>query len=72
MSIDAQAVLDAFDGFPFGVGDRDRWALAAALRAAVDQVLPEDICDHGSSLASQRLVSRRHFMSIISDLEGVV
>lgn len=42
---------------------------AAAIRAAVNQVLPEDECDYGSTQATQRLIIRRLFLKIASELD---
>ena len=39
----AQAVLDAYDNSPFDEDYGDRVAIAAALRAAADQVVPEQV-----------------------------
>ena len=72
----AQAVLDAFAASEGGVyleGDPDR--LAAALRAAADQVAPHLIetgtgwKQHRSAVA-QRLAIRRQLLAIATELEA--
>jgi hypothetical protein len=70
----AQAVLDAYDTSPFDDDLGDRVAIAAALRAAADQVVPEEPW-HGGD---QRLMyerdahqsSRRKLLAIAAELDG--
>jgi hypothetical protein len=70
----AQAVLDAYDTSPFDDDLGDRVAIAAALRAAADQVVPEEPW-HGGD---QRLMyerdahqsSRRKLLDIAAELDG--
>jgi hypothetical protein len=75
----AQAVLDAFAADNYGVyldGDPDR--LAAALRAAADQVVPEEgfhDFSQGDSLISlakrdERSRLRWEFLAIAAELEA--
>jgi len=66
----AQAVLDAFRSSHTGQG-----CLAAALRAAMDQVVPpaleEEFFDRNHSLPLQKMVeTRRKLLAIADELEG--
>jgi len=64
----AQAVLDAFICCP--IETSDQFALAAALRAVADQVVPieyEDI--HGCWYEKKNRV-REQFLAIANELEG--
>ena len=69
----AQAVLDASSDAPVGGGwNADRLAIAAALRAAADQVVPEITTPWNSTLTpmiSAREV-RAKFLAIAAELEG--
>ncbi len=62
----AQAVLDAFRA----VHDlRDCPSIAAALRAAADQVVP--LCSTKSDRGIQRMMIRNDLLIIAAELEGV-
>jgi hypothetical protein len=62
----AQAVLDAFLAeWPDESLKQDRWCLAAALRAAADQVVPEST---GISYTKQDI--RTALLAIADELEG--
>jgi hypothetical protein len=69
----AQAILDAYGDFE--AADVD--AMAAALRAAADQVVPEeDFCEGGFSdslehqgRASERRLARAELLAIAAELE---
>jgi len=72
----AQAVLDAFTADNYGVyleGDPDR--IAAALRAATNQVVPEEPRwtqerrPHDFSKWREREIIRRAFLAIATELE---
>jgi hypothetical protein len=81
LSPQAQAVLDAFLSAPMGQShvDDDLIAIAAALRAAADQVVPEEeSCEGGFSdsfehqcRASERRLVRAELLAIAAELEGV-
>ena len=71
----AQEVLDAFICCP--VETSDQLALAAALRAAVDQVVPEENVDdadyhclHGKWAAEGKQEVRDEMLAIAAELEG--
>ena len=73
----AQTVLDAFNGFHDLVNRRLK--IAAALRAAADQVVPEEIEpanafeEEGyvpSRLREQRQETRRNLLAIAAELRG--
>jgi hypothetical protein len=81
----AQAVLDAWyaklnpdpDGLTYLTHDPEREALAAALRAAADQVVPEDCLEHfpndsawqgGFTDANERI--RFELLAIAAELEA--
>ena len=77
----AQAVMDAFFGATPTPGVQE---LAAALRAAADQVVPEEVRVRkgmrpggiGSTaptewMQDQRLHSRRHLLAIAAELEAM-
>ena len=73
----AQAVLDAYDNSPFDEDCGDRVAIAAALRAAADQVVPEPlmIVDGGRTYEEAWTATvhddiRRRFLAIAAELEG--
>jgi hypothetical protein len=75
----AQAVLDAANGKssygPDDVLNESRWIAAAALRAAADQVVPEE-STKGKMFAwqqerlQQRLITRQRFLAIADELEA--
>jgi hypothetical protein len=75
----AQAVLDAFlDEWPDEALEQDRRCLAAALRAAADQVVPEQTADRdlGHSwehiaLVSDRMGTRSQVLAIADELEAL-
>ncbi len=72
----AQAVLDAYINAPCGKS-RGVW-VAAALRAAADQVVPEEeSCEGGFSdslehqcRASERRLARAELLALAAELEG--
>jgi hypothetical protein len=72
LSPQAQAVLDAYWKSPWdpSLQHEDRYAIAAALRAAADQVVPlpglpyDSCCDvHAASI-------RAELLAIVAELEG--
>jgi hypothetical protein len=64
----AQAVLDAMSEW-FVVDDQERQALAAALRAAADQVVPPDPC--GDDCCIDLCVGiRAELLAIAAELEA--
>ena len=81
----AQAVLDAFlSEWNVYAIDEARWAIAAAFRAAVDQVVPAEVRVRkgmrpggvGSTtptewMQDQQLHTRRHFLAIADELEAL-
>jgi hypothetical protein len=76
LSPQAQAVLDAYINAPCGKS-RGVW-VAAALRAAADQVVPEEeSCEGGFSdslehqcRASERRLARAELLALAAELEG--
>jgi len=75
----AQAVLDAYDNSPFDEDCGDRAAIAAALRAAADQVVPKEIEPANAfeeegyvpiRLREQRQETRRKLLAIADQLEA--
>jgi len=72
----AQAVLDAFLKAPMGQShvDDDLIAIAAALRAAADQVVPEETWlgteEPCYAYYRQRCNTRRQLLAIAAELEG--
>ena len=80
----AQAVLDAFGNTSNGEYIEDVWIvneqamLAAALRAAADQLVPETVkpddtfcCPPVETIAWKRLMNvRQHLLAIAAELEG--
>lgn len=72
----AQAVLDAANGFnsysPDDVLNESRWIVAAALRAAADQVAPSDLDEPRNylpmAMECQRI--RKELLAIAAELEG--
>jgi hypothetical protein len=73
MSPAAQAVLDASSDAPVGDGwNADRLAIAAALRAAADQVVPSDTVEPRNylpmAMECQRI--RSELLAIAAELEG--
>jgi len=72
LSPTAQAVLDASSDAPVGDGwNADRLAIAAALRAAADQVVPSDTVEPRNylpmAMECQRI--RRALLAIAAELE---
>jgi propanediol dehydratase small subunit len=72
----AQTVLDAYDNSPFDEDCGDRVAIAAALRAAADQVVPwemwlgtDETC---YAYYRQRRNTRRQLLAIADELEQLV
>ena len=74
LSPQAQAVLDAYWKSPWdpSLQYEDRYAIAAALRAAADQVAPDDAVEPRNNLPMamecQRI--RRELLAIAAELEG--
>ena len=65
----AQAVLDAVEDDCIHPTDLHRIA-AAALRAAVDQLLPLHACSLTSTRGTTRLGMRQKLLTIAAELEG--
>ena len=72
----AQAVLDASSDSPIGDGwNADRLAIAAALRAAADQVVPAEADlppiapDLGHFRQHERRLTRQRLLAIAAELE---
>ena len=75
LSPDAQAVLDAVEDDCIHPDDKHRLA-AAALRAAADQVVPEEkACDFvpgaPQTYALQRCATRRQLLAIATELNSL-
>lgn len=75
LSTTTQAVLDAFSNATINSQCGSRLALAAALRAAADQVVPESIVYIPTSDGTMRRVDelwivRRGVYAIAAELEG--
>ena len=72
----AQAVLDAYDKSPFDEDCGDRVAIAAALRAAADEVISsvpppcEDYDEYAQGFLAAHLEYRGKFLEIIAELEA--
>lgn len=67
----AQAVLDAFlADWPDEPLAQDRCSLAAALRAAADQVVPEFWHEEGDIYAETKHDVRADLLAIAAELEG--
>jgi hypothetical protein len=75
----AQAVLYAYDNSPFDEDCGDRVAIAAALEAVADQVVPEEIEPANAfeeegyvpgRLREQRQETRRKLIAIAAELRG--
>jgi hypothetical protein len=72
LSLAAQAILDAYGDFE--AADTD--AMAAALRAAVDQVVPEDMDlppiapDLGHFRQNERRLTRQRILAIVAELDN--
>ena len=66
----AQAVLDAFESSKFA----DAYALAAALRAAAEQVAPKCFVatggDYAAGANNERIVMRNQLLAIATELEA--
>jgi len=65
----AQAVLDAADS-AFDQAGTTRQGIAAALKAAADQVVPLHICGTNATRAQTRLGIRYKLLAIADELEG--
>ena len=71
----AQAVLDAYDNSPFDEDCGDRVAIAAALEAVADQVVPkewpaiEDYNEYDQGLAAAHIKYRNQILAIADELE---
>jgi hypothetical protein len=80
LSPQAQAVLDAANGAnSYGPDDclnESRWIAAAALRAAADQVVPEDYSsytghhDHDFAMEARNDSAREAILAIAAELEA--
>jgi len=72
----AQAVLDAYDNSPFDEDYGDRVAIAAALEAVADQVVPkewptiEDYNEYEQGVAAAHIKHRNQILAIANELEG--
>jgi hypothetical protein len=72
----AQAVLDAFEDAPYYPEQRDGPSIAAALRAAADQVAPEGYScynnnrEHDFGMATRNDEIREAILAIAAELEG--
>ena len=72
LSLAAQAILDAYGDFE--AADTD--AMAAALRAAVDQVVPEEMDlppiapDLGHFRQNERRLTRQRILAIVAELDN--
>lgn len=71
----AQAVLDAWNNeWSKGSFCHDQRSIAAALRAAADQVVPperkECECFTNEAIRLNRMTVRSHFLAIAAELEG--
>ena len=66
----AQAVLDAYWNYPWDPARQheDRGSIAAALRAAADQVVPP--CSTRSDRGTQRMMIRHELLAIAAELES--
>ena len=73
----AQAVLDAWSDYTMYTRDEEPQALAAALRAAADQVVPTEIDlppiapDLGHFRQHERRLTRQRLLAIAAELEGL-
>jgi len=71
----AQEVLDAYDNSPFDEDYGDRVAIAAALRATADQVVPkewptiEDYNEYEQGVAAAHIKHRNQILAIAAELE---
>ena len=74
LSPSAQAVLDAFASAPINSRSGSRLAIAAALRAAADQVVPEAANavgdEHDEARLDQWLRIRWRILDIAAELNG--
>jgi hypothetical protein len=68
LSSAALAVLDAFDGVP--LAKTRRFHISAALRAAADQVVPEELLKGSDPDAWLRDEIRQQLLAIADELEG--
>jgi len=70
LSPQAQAVLNAFlDEWDVYAVDKARYGVAAALRAAADQVVPPDPCGNDCCITLCEQI-RADFLVIAAELEG--
>ena len=69
LSSAAQAVLIAFNDAPFDEEYGDSYGIAAALRAAVDQVVPLYSCNTSATRGQTRLGIRHKLLAIAAELE---
>ena len=71
----AQAVLDAYDNSPFDKDCGDRVAIAAALEAVADQVVPkewptiEDYNEYDQGFAAAHIKYRNEILAIADEIE---
>jgi len=72
----AQAVLDAYDNSPFDEDYGDRVAIAAALRATADQVVPkewptiEDYNEYDQGFAAAQIKHRNQILAIADEIKA--
>lgn len=75
LSAAAQAVLDAWSDNTLYTRDKEPQALAAALEAAADKVLPEEPLYGGDQRwmfeRDARQASRKKLLTIVDELKGV-
>jgi hypothetical protein len=77
LSLAAQAVLDAWSDNTLYTREKEPQALSAALRAAADQVVPAEDEDvylvpwNFTEHMRQRQNSRRKFLAIAAELDGI-
>jgi hypothetical protein len=76
LSPSAQAVMDAFEDAPYYPEQRDGPSIAAALRAAADQVAPEDYSsytghpEHDFAMEARNDSVREAILAIAAELEN--
>jgi hypothetical protein len=68
----AQAVLDAYWASPWdpSLQQEDRYAIAAALRAAADQVVPHEYLTGVDAAVEARQLTRLRLLAIAAELES--
>jgi hypothetical protein len=68
----AQAVLDAYWASPWdpSLQQEDRYAIAAALRAAADQVVPHEYLIGVDAAVEARQLTRLRLLAIAAELES--